>query len=64
MLNVASRSIDAEVSTKAPLTLPASAAFASPEPILAATSATETAWSKCFWLPSGSVIAGIEDITI
>jgi hypothetical protein len=30
--------------------------------MLAATSATEIGWSKCFLLPSGSVISGIEMI--
>jgi hypothetical protein len=48
-----------EVSTSFPLTRPASAALARPAPMLAATSATVTGTSNFFWLPSGSVMAGI-----
>ncbi len=48
-----------EVSTSLSLTRPASAALASPAPMLAATSATVTGASNFFWLPSGSVMTGI-----
>src|SRR5689334_16997826 len=48
-----------DVSTSLSLTRPAIAAFARPAPMLAATSATVTGWSKVFWLPSGSVMMGI-----
>ena len=39
--------------------LNASAALANPAPMLAATPATVTGWSKLRWLPSGSVITGM-----
>ena len=55
----ASSSMTNEVSTSLSFTRPASAAFARPAPMLAATSATVTGCSKIFWLPSGSVMTGM-----
>src|SRR5689334_20649652 len=48
-----------EVSTTFPSTLPASAAFARPGPIDAATSATETGAANRLMLPSGRVMLGM-----
>ena len=47
-------SIGKDVSTIFPSTFPPSAAFASPGPIEAATSATVTAWSNDRFEPSGN----------
>ena len=55
----ASSSIRWLASRRVPSTSPARVALASPGPMSVATSITVTGWSKCFWLPSGSVIAGI-----
>jgi hypothetical protein len=48
-----------EVSTSWPSTSPAIAAFARPEPIDDATSATVSDWSYDLTVPSGSVTLGI-----
>src|SRR5471032_1562393 len=55
----ASRSISVDVSTSSPSSLPPSAAFASPAPTDAATSATVTGWSYCRDDPSGKRIETI-----
>ncbi len=56
--SVASASMRWLVSTSRPLTFPASAARASPAPMLRATSATVIGPSKVRWAPSGSVTTG------
>ncbi|MNC86863.1 hypothetical protein D3C83_25490 [compost metagenome] len=55
----ASEAIRCDVSTSLPLTLPASAARASPGPIACASSATVTGRSNFLTDPSGKRISGI-----
>ena len=59
ILSSASFSITWDVSTSRPSTTPAKAALASPGPISAATSNTETGVSKDLWEPSGRVTTGM-----